>query len=128
MSTFIVTYRTAAECAVHDFEAETAAEALAQAQEFWRLNSDQLHFESYDMLAPLEEIAVEGENPKDTVTWLSDAYRLQFAAGTLRDALKLALAALNTVPRFKVPGLELDSYRIAARCKAALKAAEGGAA
>jgi len=36
----------------------------------------------------------------------------------LVSVLEQALAALNTAPRFKVPSLETDSYRIAALCNA----------
>ena len=39
----------------------------------------------------------------------------------LTDALRLALEALNTAPRFKVPSAETDSYDIAALCEKALK-------
>lgn len=39
-------------------------------------------------------------------------------------ALRLALTALNSVPRFKVPGLDIDSYQIAAQCQAVLKSTE----
>jgi hypothetical protein len=34
----------------------------------------------------------------------------------LLEALEQAVAALNTVPRFQVPSLATDSYRIAALC------------
>jgi hypothetical protein len=42
--------------------------------------------------------------------------------------LQQALTALNTVPRFKVPSLETDSYRIAASCDAVIRKAKRGAA
>jgi hypothetical protein len=38
--------------------------------------------------------------------------------------LQKALAALNTAPRFKVPSLETDSYRIAALCDAVIAKAK----
>lgn len=50
------------------------------------------------------------------------------AAPELLAALRMALQALNTAPRFKVPHLETDSYRIASVCDAALAKAKGGAA
>jgi hypothetical protein len=38
----------------------------------------------------------------------------------LTDALRLALEALNTARRFKVPSADMDSYDIAALCEKAL--------
>jgi hypothetical protein len=43
----------------------------------------------------------------------------------LVEALKLALRALNTAPRFRVG--DTDSYKIAARIEAVLSEAKGGA-
>jgi|SRR5271165_3347189 len=40
-------------------------------------------------------------------------------------ALDKAVAALNTAPRFKVPGLGTDSYAIAAICDQAIAKARG---
>ncbi len=42
-------------------------------------------------------------------------------------ALEQAVEALNTAPRFKVPGLDSDSYRIASVCDAAIRKAKTGA-
>ena len=42
--------------------------------------------------------------------------------------LQQALTALNTAPRFKVPSLETDSYRIASLCDAAIAQTKRGAA
>jgi len=43
-------------------------------------------------------------------------------------ALQQAVTALNTTPRFKVPDLSTDSYRIAALCDAAIAQTKGGSA
>ena len=48
-------------------------------------------------------------------------------APTLLEALQQAVAALNTAPRFAVPSLDTDSYRIAALCDLAIAKAKGGA-
>ncbi len=56
-----------------------------------------------------------------------DDERLQFAAGELLDALEQAVQALNTAPRFRVPHLDTDSYKIAAICERAIAKAKGGA-
>ena len=50
------------------------------------------------------------------------------AAPDLFDALEQAVAALNEAPRFAVPGLNSDSYRIASICDKAIAKAKGGAA
>jgi hypothetical protein len=42
-------------------------------------------------------------------------------------ALEQAVEALNAAPRFKVPGLDTDSYRIASVCDAAIRKARVGA-
>jgi len=42
-------------------------------------------------------------------------------------ALEQAVAALNTVPRFRVPSPDTDSYRIASICDRAIAKAKGGA-
>lgn len=44
----------------------------------------------------------------------------------LVNALEQAVQALNTVPRFPVPNLLSDSYKIAATCDRALARAKGG--
>jgi len=53
--------------------------------------------------------------------------RLRLAASELLDALEKAVEALNTAPRFKVPGLDTDSYAVAAICDEAIALAKGGA-
>jgi hypothetical protein len=45
----------------------------------------------------------------------------------LLEALEQALEALNTVPRFPVPSLLTDSYRVAAMCDRAIAKAKGRA-
>ena len=63
------------------------------------------------------ELADEGRSVRnsDTVT-------------NLLAVLQQALTALNTAPRFKVPSLETDSYRIAALCNAVIAKTKRGAA
>jgi hypothetical protein len=51
----------------------------------------------------------------------------QRSAPTLLETLEQALAALNTAPRFAVPSLDTDSYRVAALCDRAIARAKGGA-
>ncbi len=47
-------------------------------------------------------------------------------APDLLGALKQAVAALNQAPRFAVPGLDTNSYKIAAVCDKAIARATGG--
>ena len=49
------------------------------------------------------------------------------AASDMLAALEQAIAALNTAPRFPIPSLDTDSYRIAALCDVAIAKAKGGA-
>jgi hypothetical protein len=56
-----------------------------------------------------------------------DDMRLRLAAGDLLAALEQAVQALNTAPRFRVPHLGTDSYKIAATCDRAIAKAKGGA-
>ncbi len=56
--------------------------------------------------------------------------RLLSAAPALLEACELALAALNTAPRFRVPALDTsegktDSYQIASLLSSAIKLAKG---
>jgi hypothetical protein len=49
------------------------------------------------------------------------------AAPIMRAALELAIQALNTATRFRVPHLDTDSYAIASICDRAIGEAKGGA-
>ena len=53
--------------------------------------------------------------------------RLIAAAPELLATLEQAVAALNTAPRFRVPSLDTDSYKIAALCDRVIAKAKGGA-
>lgn len=128
MTTFTITFRTAAEIADHELEADTPQQALERALVLWETNRTRLWFTSYDGLSPLETITVEADDDSTPLEWMAPSARLAFAAGALRDALEQAVAALNTAPRFRVPDLSTDSYRIAAICDAALRQARGGQA
>jgi hypothetical protein len=49
-------------------------------------------------------------------------------AKEMLDALEQAVQALNTAPRFRIPHLKTNSYKIAAICDKAIAKAKGGAA
>ena len=76
---------------------------------------------------PLEKIEISSDENDQLAAWQSDDLRLRLAARQLLEALEAARAALNTAPRFKVPGLGSDSYKIAALCDAALANAKPAA-
>lgn len=64
----------------------------------------------------------------DTMTAQEEANaRLIVASPDLLAALEQAVTALNTAPRFAVPSLDTDSYRIARVCDLAIANAKGGA-
>jgi hypothetical protein len=54
-----------------------------------------------------------------------DVAMLMAASPRLFVALHRALTALNTVPRFDVPGLDCDSYDVALLCEEAIALAKG---
>jgi hypothetical protein len=51
--------------------------------------------------------------------------RLMAASQEMLEVLRLALAALNEAPRFRIRGLDLDSYGIASRCTRVIAEAKG---
>jgi hypothetical protein len=63
------------------------------------------------------------ESMPDGPTALGNAQLFRFA-GEMLEALEAVLAALNTVPRFRVAG-QGDSYAVAARLEALIKSVRG---
>jgi hypothetical protein len=127
MTTYTAYFHTDAEWASHEFEADTPEQALALARQFYREDSSRLYFESYDGGMPVNEITISDADGEECMAWLDDDLRLSLAARDLLEALELALAALNTARRFRVPSLQPDSYQIAATCCKAIAKAKGGA-
>jgi len=76
---------------------------------------------------PVTAIEVCGPDGVGFAQWRDEDLSLQLAARDLLAALTRALAALNTAPRFRVAGLDTDSYAIAAECEKAIAMAKGGA-
>ena len=106
MTSHTIHFYTEADWANHLIEADTPQQALAVAQriadgdDFWRLD-----FQSYDNTASVEHIEIFDERGLPVADWKSRQLRLRLAAPKLFEALEKAVEALNTVPRFKVPGL-----------------------
>lgn len=71
------------------------------------------------------DVVAETDSGKPVAVQSADA-ELLAAAPALLAALTQALTALNTAPRFDVPSLDADSYRIASVCSRAIAAATGG--
>ena len=128
MTTYTATFHTDAHWSRREFDAATPEEALALAQRYADDDPGWLDFEPYD-LDPINEIAIKDDDGNELTVWQNDDLRLRLAAAPMLDALRHALAALNTAPRFKVSGLATDSYAIAALCERAIRLAspaEGG--
>jgi hypothetical protein len=77
-------------------------------------------------LSALVDLQGDEEFTESRVVDFRDLKRLA-ASKEMLTALEEALAALNTVPRFKVPSLDTDSYKVAALCDRAIAKAKGGA-
>lgn len=128
MMTYTATFHTGGHWSRREFDAATPAEALALARRYADEDPGRLDFEPYD-LDPINEIAIKDDDGNELTVWQNDDLRLRLAAAPMLDALRHALAALNTAPRFKVSGLATDSYAIAAMCERAIglaTPAEGG--
>lgn len=128
MTTYTATFHTDAHWSRREFDAATPEEALALARRYADEDPGWLDFEPYD-LDPINEIAIKDDDGNELTVWQNDDLRVRLAAAPMLDALRHALAALNTAPRFKVPGLAMDSYAIAAMCELAIaiaSPAEGG--
>ena len=125
MTTYTVYFRTDAESASHDIEADTPEQALALARELDA--PGELWFDPYSGVMPVNEIVVCDPDGKEAAHWHDDELRLRLAAQDLLDALEQAVQALNTAPRFAVPHLDKDSYEIASVCDRAIAKAKGAA-
>jgi hypothetical protein len=117
---------TSADWAFRDIEAETPEQALKAARQFYADNLGELDFQSYDAIEPLDHVQIWDAERGTLASWESEDYRLRQAARDLLKALEQAVQALNTAPRFAVPNLDSDSYRIAAVCDRALAMVKGG--
>jgi hypothetical protein len=87
MTTRTATFKSAAEYATHDFEAETPQQALALARQFYADETTELWFDRYAEM-PVNEIAVCDVDGNNVALWLNDDLRLRLAARDLLDALQ----------------------------------------
>jgi hypothetical protein len=128
MTTYTAHYRSATAVAIETIEARTPKQALKLARKQAEENPLMLDWDQFEPSANVEEIEITDKHDSSREFWLSDHLRLSHAAHDLCDALEQAVRALNAAPRFPVPDLLTDSYRIAAICDRAITKAKGGAA
>lgn len=127
MTTYTAHFRTDARYAIKDLEADTPEHALKLARRYLNEFPSELIYEDYNGEFPVNEIAICRHGDDDELArWLDDEMRLRLFAADLLEALKQARTALNTAPRFAVPSLDTDSYRIATICERAIARATGG--
>jgi hypothetical protein len=126
MTAYEARFATDGEVAYVEIEADSPEQALKKAHQLWDEGSAKLSFESCVDWIVMNEITIRDEDGNDVALWMDDDLRLRLAARPLLAALEKALAALNQAPRFRVPGLDMDSYEIAALCDKAIAEAKGG--
>ena len=128
MTLYTAELLTDAEYAYEEIEAETPAQAMRIVQD--RLERDKFAFAgmNYEGLHPVAEIAIRDEESDSLAYWIEPDELLAQSASDLLGALEQALAALKTVPRFRVPSLgeDIDSHEIAAACEGIIAKAKGG--
>jgi len=126
MTIYEATFHTDGEYAIHEIKADTPEQALTLAQQLYDDDPSELVFERYCEM-PVKEIEITGPDGARLALWRDEDLSLELAARDLLEALEQAEAALKAAPRFSVPGLDTDSYHIAATCGKAIAKAKGGA-
>jgi len=93
MTTYTATFRTDAETASHNLEAETPEQALALAQKLYADEPSELWFEPYAAGGmTVNDIAISDADGNEVALWLDDDLRLRFAADDLLAAAELVVA------------------------------------
>jgi hypothetical protein len=87
MTTYTAYFRTDAEFAYYDFEAETPEQALALARKLYEDDPSELDFETYDSGMPVNEIAIRDADANELAVWQDEDLTLRLAARDLLDAL-----------------------------------------
>ena len=127
MTMFTVSFFTGADWAEKSVRAATPQRALQRALLLADEDLVELDFQSYDDCNGVEQIQVFDASWRPVAEWRSPDLLVRLAAPKLLAALRQAVAALNTAPRFAVPSLDSDSYDIAAACDRVIRQAETGA-
>lgn len=119
MTIFTAYFRTDADRASKEVEADTPELALAAARKIAAESSDDLFFEAYASAFPINEIVIGNEEDSaELAIWLDDDLRLRFAAEDLLNAARRVLERWET-------GDLAEAIR---ELSAAIAKAEGGAA
>jgi len=90
MTTYDVYFRSDAQRASVDIEADSPEQALALAREIDAPR--ELWFYPYDGIMPVNEIVVTDPDGEEVAGWLDDDLRLRLAARDLLDAAELVVA------------------------------------
>jgi hypothetical protein len=85
MTTYTVYFRTDAQFASDDIEADTPEQALALARE---LSPRELWFDPYDSIMPVNKIVVSDPDGEEVADWLDDDLHLRLAAYDMLAALE----------------------------------------
>jgi hypothetical protein len=117
MTMYDVHYRTDADCACSEIEAETAELALAAARQVAADRPDGLFFEPYQSVFGINEIEVYSYDGSRAAIWCDDDLRLRLAASDLLTAARLVIARWQTG----------DLAEAVRELSAAVTKAEGGA-
>jgi len=91
MTTYTATFRSDAEYASHDFEADTPEQALALARKFYADETTELWFDHYAEMQ-INEIAIEDADHEELAVWQDEDLRLRLAASDLLAAAELVVA------------------------------------
>jgi hypothetical protein len=92
MTTYTADFRTDAEFASRDFDADTPEQALKKAKRFYKAHAHKLCFEPYDDQHPVNEIAIWGDQGKDLAVWHDEDLCLRLAASDLLEAAEQVVA------------------------------------
>jgi hypothetical protein len=92
MKTYTAYFRSDADFATRDFEADTPEQALELARRFYDDDPSDLMFESYIDGMPVNEIAIKGDDHNELAVWLDEDLRLRLAARDLLEAAELVVA------------------------------------
>jgi hypothetical protein len=92
MTTYTAYFRTDANFATREFEADTSKQALALTRGFYDDDPWDLVFESYAGGTPVNEIAICNRRGQKLRAWVDDDMRLRLAARDLLDAAELVVA------------------------------------
>jgi hypothetical protein len=126
MPTYTAYFRTDADFAEREFEANTPKAALQMAREFLVTSAEDLIFEAYDFGMPVNEIAIMAVRDKgfrEVAVWRDDDLCVRLAAGELLSALELCADCLADLGRLDDGTPSISALN---QARAAIAKAKGG--